>query len=113
MLEFDENVHWCSIESLTKDLKKLGLQVVEGDTVNDPKNYKLETPLSIYFAEIVDGYIDENKAYIPVYETTPVCDIVMSNGEVEKCLLSPEFANTSSSSKFNLLSKLYELLYNN
>lgn len=113
MLEFDEMMHHENIDALTNDLETLGLTVVKGATVSDPHNYKLETYLSVYLKEVVDNQLDENGHYRAVHETTPVCDLTIAHGEVSECSLSPEFATTGSSSKFKLLSKLYELLYNN
>ena len=112
--EFEEtmDMHNNDIDVLIEDLEKLNLRVVQGETSCDPKNCIPETPLSVYLVEIVDGYIDDNKAYVPVYETTPVCELLISLGKVERCKLSSEFADTDSSLKFKLLSKLYERLYN-
>lgn len=113
MLEFETGMHNESIEALTEDLEKLGLKVTKGSTVSDPHSYTLETYISVMYTEVVDNYIDAHGHYRAVRETTPVCDLTISHGEVTECSLSSEFANTGSSSKFKLLSQLYELLYNN
>lgn len=112
MLGFDVEMHNENIIALTEDLEKLGLKVVEGDTISDPHSYHLETFLYVYITEVVDNYIDETGHYRAVRETTPVCGLTISHGEVEECSLSSDFATTGSSSKFNLLSKLYNRLYN-
>lgn len=112
MLEFEEAMHMEVVEVLAEDLAKLGLTITKGATISDPHNYTLQTFLAVDITEVIDNYLDESGHYRAVRETTPVCNLTISHGEVEECSLAPAFATTGSSLKFKLLSELYNRLYN-
>lgn len=102
-----KKVHLKTVRLLINELEELGLLVIEEKTVHDFKHDSLETHLSVYLEELVDGSVDNY--YIPVRRNTTICQIVVSSHGVNERSLSLNCAITKNSHALGLLSKIAKI----